>query len=70
MNKEMNESRLGRYQELLTQGKLTEEAAAWILTLIQELDALEEQNYKLRKAAIRASRQDVMSTKLKEALYE
>ncbi|QCT02483.1 hypothetical protein E6C60_1768 [Paenibacillus algicola] len=70
MNKETNESRLGRYQELLTQGKLTEEAAAWILTLIQELDALEEQNYKLRKAALRASRQDVMSTRLKEALYE
>lgn len=59
-----------KIKELEMQGLFTKEAAELAAGMLEDLRSLESQNGNLRRAALKASRQDRMSTKLKEALYE
>lgn len=59
-----------KMKELEMQGLLSPKAAELAAGMLEDLRALESQNGNLRRAALKASRQDRMSTKLKEALYE
>lgn len=57
-------------KKLEEQGLLGGEAAEFVARLLAEMDTLRRQNGNLRRAALKSSKQDRMSTKLKEALYE
>ncbi|OOC60797.1 hypothetical protein [Paenibacillus ihbetae] len=60
-----------RIQQLTADGKCSPEAAALIDDMVVELEAAYKQNLNLRKTALKAvSKQDRMSSRLKDALME
>ncbi|NMO96897.1 hypothetical protein [Paenibacillus lemnae] len=59
-----------RIAELEQDQKLTPEAREIMQHLLNEVERLTLQNKNLRRAALKSTKQDRMSTKLKDALYE
>ncbi|MFF3922778.1 hypothetical protein [Paenibacillus lactis] len=60
-----------RIQQLAADGKCSPEAAALIDDMYAELETAYKQNLSLRKTALKAvSKQERMSSKLKDALME
>lgn len=69
---EHTELDLGSYKSLLKLGRLQDKEKVMIQELLEQVEELQLENARLRKALLRANAANNprMSTKLKEALYE